>query len=129
MIMRKRTLAVMALAGLSGGLLLYTSQKVQQAEDRLSDLRAELAMQEEAIDVLEAEWAYLNNPQRLEDLATKYLDLKPPNPESLGLDPEALRVMEEARETDGALPETIRAQPALYPVPLRKPEARKAGQL
>ena len=40
----------------------------QEAMGRLDDLRQEIADEREAIAVLNAEWAYLNRPDRLEAL-------------------------------------------------------------
>ena len=75
-----RTVLIFSLAGLSGTLLLHTSQRVQQAEDEARRLQASLEQEREAIRVLKAEWAYLNSPQRLEALATEYLGLVPSDP-------------------------------------------------
>lgn len=40
-------------------------------------LQRQLAQQEETLAVLEAEWSFLNRPQRLQELATRHLELKP----------------------------------------------------
>lgn len=40
----------------------------QEAMNRVADLRAEIAREREALGVLEAEWAYLNRPDRLRAL-------------------------------------------------------------
>jgi hypothetical protein len=52
----------------------------QEALNRAADLRAEIAREREAIAVLEAEWAYLNRPDRLRALVDA-------NAEALGLVP------------------------------------------
>ena len=104
-----RTFVVFALAGLSGAALLHTSQRVQYAEEVLKTTQAELAHEEETMRVLRAEWEYLNRPERLERLATEFLDLVPPAPEKM---PDQL--IDEA----GMLPEKphdeVGAQPVLY---------------
>lgn len=64
-------------AGL-GALLFRTSQSVQGAEDRLAELNLSIRQEQESIRVLDAEWDYLNRPQRLEELADKYLKVAPP---------------------------------------------------
>lgn len=77
---RLRTIVIFSLAVLSGALLLYTSQNVQQAEHQLRQIQSSIAQEEEAIRVLNAEWAYLNSPERLEELAAEYLRLAPAAP-------------------------------------------------
>ncbi|MCK5284674.1 MAG: hypothetical protein KAJ86_03715 [Alphaproteobacteria bacterium] len=66
-------------AALSGGLLFYTSQSVQRAEDELYNIQVSVLKEKEAIHALKAEWAFLNSPARLEALALEYLDLVPPD--------------------------------------------------
>jgi cell division protein FtsL len=46
----------------------------QEALNRVDDLRAEIAAEREALAVLRAEWAYLNRPDRLRALVTKFND-------------------------------------------------------
>ena len=40
----------------------------QEAMNRVAELRAEIAREREAIAILNAEWAYLNRPDRLAEL-------------------------------------------------------------
>ncbi len=40
------------------------------------DLREEIAAERDLINVLEAEWSYLNEPQRIQRLADQYLELQ-----------------------------------------------------
>ncbi|GJL86077.1 MAG: hypothetical protein DHS20C02_18520 [Micavibrio sp.] len=87
--MWRKYLTVFVLAGLSGGLLLQTSQSVQQAEDELRRLEIEVENERETIRVLHAEWAHLNRPDRLESLAGQYLELVPPDPSQMLIDPAA----------------------------------------
>ena len=46
----------------------------QEAMNRVADLRAAIASEREALNVLRAEWAYLNRPDRLRALVTTYSD-------------------------------------------------------
>lgn len=41
------------------------------------EVEEQISQQKEALDILGAEWAYLNRPNRLRDLAVKYLALQP----------------------------------------------------
>lgn len=111
---RLRTLAVLGLAGLSGSLLLGISQRVQQADKDLRTLEAKVERERETIDMLTAEWAHLNNPERLEDLAQRYLDLGLPAPESLAVDGHAL--------PGGMAQEAAQVHSAVFVTPTRKPE-------
>mgnify|MGYP006272464951 FL=1 len=62
-----KTLSV-GLAIISGALLMITSQLVQNLETRKQELRAQIEREEETIRFLESEWAYLNRPDRLQNL-------------------------------------------------------------
>lgn len=60
-----------------------TYQIKHQAEEKLSEVRelqAQINLQEETIDLLEADWSLLNQPSRLQRLSTAFeaeLGLKP----------------------------------------------------
>lgn len=77
--MKKRLFAryglLVAMIAASGGLLLHTSQSVQRAEAEMRGLEKSIERERQTIEVLEAEWAYLNSPYRLERLAEKYLGM------------------------------------------------------
>lgn len=57
---------------------------VQTSEDELARLNRELIATEEAVQVLHAEWSYLNRPERLAALAARHLDLAPMAPRQIG---------------------------------------------
>jgi hypothetical protein len=61
----------------ASGTLYYTSYQVQDQQERLQKIKAEQAVERENIHVLEAEWAFLTAPERLQMLSDKYLVLKP----------------------------------------------------
>ena len=60
----------------SGGLFLM-KLKVQGLEERLLILNNAIRETHNSIRILSAEWAYLNDPARIEDLATRLLGLQP----------------------------------------------------
>lgn len=55
-------------------LVKYTVQDVQRD---VSTLKRDLASEKESLHLLNAEWAYLNRPERLRNLADRHLDLVP----------------------------------------------------
>lgn len=82
-LLRPRSFVIFALAGLSGAVLLHTSQEVQQTEERLHEMEYSMQQEREKLQLLRAEWASLNRPERLEHLAQEFLDLAPPQPDQL----------------------------------------------
>lgn len=83
-----KTTLMFVLALLSGAGLLMISQYVQQAQHKLASLEYQKAQAQEDIHILEAEWQYLNAPQRLEMLVAEHLGVEQPGfapqlPESL----------------------------------------------
>jgi len=52
--------------------------KVQALEDELVAKQAQVVRDRAAIRVLEAEWTYLNDPERLRELSAQYLGFGPP---------------------------------------------------
>ncbi len=50
--------------------------QVDELEKELQSLNQEILQEQETIHILKAEWSYLNDPTRLEDLAKRYLNLE-----------------------------------------------------
>ncbi len=50
---------------------------VQDVQRNVAELKRDLAVEKESLHLLNAEWAYLNRPERLRYLADKHLDLVP----------------------------------------------------
>ena len=65
-----------------GVLLFRTSQSVQDAENRLGYVVGEVHEEKESLRMLDIEWSYLNNPERLERLAERYTNLVKPSADS-----------------------------------------------
>ena len=63
-----------------GCALFLLKHKVQELEHQLVAKRVEIARDQGAIRVLEAEWTYLNNPERLRRQSEEYLGFHPPAP-------------------------------------------------
>ena len=68
--------AVMAVI-LSSFSLYRVKQEARAEAYKVAEVRRDIAREEEAIDILKAEWSYLNQPSRIQDLAGRYLELKP----------------------------------------------------
>lgn len=114
-----RTLFIYIMAVLSGALLLHTSQNVHKAEEELAEIQASLDREKEAIHVLRTEWAFLNNPERLEMLARQFLKLSPSNPRQIKTDGSEIpaRLELPATEPLQAQPVSYQAAPPSKPVP------------
>lgn len=67
-------LALVALASVGTFQLKY---RVQAQEQELTRLDRQIQHDRDDIQVLRAEWAHLNDPNRLSDLARRHLDLAP----------------------------------------------------
>jgi cell division protein FtsL len=57
--------------------LFQVKYKVDNLAKDLLDIQQQLAYENKTLHILEAEWAYLNRPERLTALVSKYLDLQP----------------------------------------------------
>ncbi|HEY0837952.1 MAG TPA: hypothetical protein VGE72_28815, partial [Azospirillum sp.] len=73
----KSALFWLGLAGAAGAVLFQTSYEVQDLEETLASVNRSIVAEQEAIQVLKAEWSYLNDPTRLETLARTHLALRP----------------------------------------------------
>lgn len=63
---------------LAASITLYnTSYRVQAQQERLAQIHTEQKAEKASLHVLEAEWAMLTAPARLQELSDKYLELKP----------------------------------------------------
>lgn len=94
----------------------------QAALERIAELRGELARERESIRVLEAEWAWLNAPDRLQRLAALHaetLALEPMDGARFGLIAEIPFRAPEAPEP---------AEPVRLDLPARAPAAPEAAR-
>ena len=123
-LLRPRTFVIFAFVGLSGAMLLNTSQNVQHAEERLQELELAKYREQEKIRMLKAEWESLNRPERLEKLAHEFLDLVPPTPEQMATDREALPepIQEEVEEFESYDQPVLQHVSVKAPIPRPKPQ-------
>lgn len=71
------------IAILTVGLMLATAAALYRFKDQaaaidahIDEMRMQIAQERETINVLRAEWNYLNQPGRIQKLAERYLDLE-----------------------------------------------------
>ena len=57
--------------------LFHIKQEVREMEEELGIVHHDILRHQETIQVLEAEWSYLNRPARIAELAGRHLDLQP----------------------------------------------------
>lgn len=108
----KSTIVWIGVSCAASGILYQTSYKAQEQERELGRLNRAIIAEQEAIQVLKAEWAYLNDPTRLEKLSAEHLLLQPTGAAQI------------AALSD--LPAKDPNQPAPYtPIPGRKPGSAK----
>lgn len=74
---RLGTTITMSLAVAAGIGLFYAKHRVQALEHELSAIQQQILRDREAIHVLHAEWSFLNDPERLAELARRHLEMVP----------------------------------------------------
>lgn len=84
-LMRHTTVLFLLLAGGLSLVLFSVKYQVQDMQDRRVELEHRLAQAYRDIHVLKAEWAHLNDPVRLMQLAEAHLELTPVRPGQLGV--------------------------------------------
>lgn len=73
---RISTLIWLILSIVTGSLLFNFGQKTEDQRHAIAVLDRKIKTEQQSLDILEAEWSYLNRPERLRELAAKHLDLK-----------------------------------------------------
>ncbi len=90
--MRHTTVLFLLLAGGISIGLFSVKYRVQDLEEMRVTLSHEIEREQKAIHVLEAEWSYLNNPERIRVLAEKYLGYRPIDSKQI-VDPDAVNMI------------------------------------
>lgn len=65
------------LASCIGWAVYQMKYEVQRLDERLARVNRQILADQEAIQILKAEWSYLNQPARLQELASRFLQLEP----------------------------------------------------
>lgn len=76
-LLRHTTVLFLLLAGGISMVLFSVKYQVHDLEAEYSRLTRELDEESRSLHVLRAEWATLNDPKRIEELASQYLDMHP----------------------------------------------------
>lgn len=113
---RLPVLLLAALVATASLVLFRTSYEVQALAERLGALNREIVHEQQAIRVLRAEWAYLNQPARLRELAERHSSLAPAM---------AGQIIARLDEIPTPLPKTPGTP--IYPLPARKPNRVDPG--
>lgn len=74
---RPTSLILMVLAATAGGGLFQVAFEVSELDEKLAQLNRDIRADRDEIHVLRAEWSFLNQPERLEELTRRHLDLMP----------------------------------------------------
>ena len=81
---RQVTVALVLLFAAASLGLYQIKYKIQSLNQDLAGIQDAVRIEQDEIHVLEAEWAYLNRPQRLAQLSGKYLSfLRPVSPSQI----------------------------------------------
>lgn len=97
------------------------TQEVKRREAHVAELNRQILSEQQTLRVLDAEWAYLTRPQRLEDLMA--LRIGEMNTEDKADSAEAVDAKEEEVVTKDAVPTT--PQTVTQAKPAAKPETKK----
>ena len=121
--MRRSTVLWFMIATCLGVALFMLKHEVQRREEQLVDLHRQILASQEAIHVLEAEWSYLNRPDRLESLVRRHLDMVPMDVKRLGtVEILPMRLTPPDPTVDPALPLDLNPTLAgLPPLPVGRP--------
>ncbi|WP_133251538.1 cell division protein FtsL [Zavarzinia aquatilis] len=131
------TLAAIGLAVGTAATLYQVKYEVRLLEQEARELHRGVTRERQSIQVLDAEWAFMNQPSRIQDLAERYLDLKPVKPTQITtIDRLPLRPVTpdiapgSATPGDGlvayAVPPSASA-PSGVPMPTLRPQAGRAA--
>lgn len=114
----KSSLMLLGMAAVAGAVLFETSFKVQELEESLSAVNRQIVAEHDAIQVLHAEWALLNEPSRLDHLAKEFLPLQPAETRQYA----AIATIPDRKIPDPALIPVVSANgtlvPRIKPIPI-----------
>lgn len=141
-VIKLSSFTALLLALLSGSALFWVSQQVQKGEREQRKLQQVVSQEQEAIRVLDAEWDYLNRPDRLEVMAHEYLKMSPvkadslvqninmiPEPAAIPLPPADKPLLVSANQAKKAPPAAKPLRPAPPAAPITDKDEQSFNQL
>ena len=82
--MKNFVLTLWIVVGAACAIVLFqVKHEVTDLEDQLASVERQIKTDKQSIRILQAEWSYLNRPERLARLSSQYLDLKPLDPSQI----------------------------------------------
>lgn len=105
----KMFFALIAL-GITAYGMLHVKQQVQLLTRDLIEVKRQIAKDKEALHILQAEWAYLNQPERLKFLADEYLNMRYTEANQV-----TISTNESLKLLHGQVPKFIAVKPVLKP--------------
>jgi hypothetical protein len=110
----------LVLASCIGWAVYQMKYEVQRLDDRLARVNRQILADQEAIQILKAEWSYLNQPARLQELASRFLQLEPVQ----GRQMVALASLPTRHEPSASM--VAKAPDAAAPIPASAPAVKPA---
>jgi cell division protein FtsL len=74
---RPTNLVIFAAVACIGFGVFRVKHEVQELQEEYARINRQIVAERDAMHVLNAEWSYLNQPQRLADMARRHLELQP----------------------------------------------------
>ncbi|MGO4725023.1 MULTISPECIES: cell division protein FtsL [unclassified Inquilinus] len=120
---RVGTMIWLGLIGASSAFLFKTSYEVQSLEGELRGLNRSILREQDSIRVMHAEWAFLNQPSRLQALTDQYTKLRPIAPAQMIASASVLPMPQPSLDGEPMAPSAslvaqIDALPSFGPVPV-----------
>jgi cell division protein FtsL len=81
---RPTNLVIFAAVACIGFGVFRVKHEVQELQEEYGRINRQIVAERNAMHVLKAEWSYLNQPQRLAEMARRHLDLQPVGTVQLG---------------------------------------------
>ena len=109
--MKRSTLFLLLMAAVVSVALFVVKYRVQDLDDQMRSLTREIAETREGVHVLKSEWSHLNQPDRLRQLAGRYLEVGPLDAERVGSADFILDNLSDRKEHDVVDADAVQVKP------------------